>query len=149
VGLEEEKAVFGLNLVLESTQCQMTKTTSLTKSKARITISKYLNAKKPHELITDRILKEQPELGINYLTQHTLQLFNATAGYFSLQWKEIQIIMIPKPNKTRSTLGQPITDQSAYYSSYQNYSKNYFSKKLMLVIIKNRLIFNHGFCSMQ
>jgi len=49
-----------------------------------------------YDLIIDRILKE-PELELNYFTQ----LFNAIlkAGYFLLQWKVVQIIMISKLNK--------------------------------------------------
>jgi len=42
-------------------------------------------------------LKELPDLNTYYFTQ----LFNAIlrTGYFPSQWKVIQIIMIPKPNK--------------------------------------------------
>jgi len=51
------------------------------------------NAKKAsgYNLITGQILKELPELDLNYLTQ----LFNES---FPPQWKVAQVIMIPKSN---------------------------------------------------
>jgi len=76
----------------------MAETTNFIKSELRVIISKYLNAKRAGPgydlIITDRILKELPELNINYFTQ----LFNSILriGYFPLQWKVAQIIMIPK-----------------------------------------------------
>jgi hypothetical protein len=58
-----------------------------------------LNPKKSsgYDLITGRILKELPIIGIKYLTQ----LFNAVLlkGYFPAQWKVEQIILILKPGK--------------------------------------------------
>jgi hypothetical protein len=58
-----------------------------------------LNPKKSssYDLITGRILKELPIIGIKYLTQ----LFNAVLliGYLTAQWKVAQIILILKPGK--------------------------------------------------
>jgi hypothetical protein len=50
-----------------------------------------------YDLITGRILKELPIIGIKYLTQ----LFNAVLlkGHFPAQWKVAQIILILKPGK--------------------------------------------------
>jgi hypothetical protein len=59
-----------------------------------------LNPKKSsgYDLITGKILKELPTIGIKYLTQ----LFNVVLlkGYFPAQWKVAQIIFILKPGKT-------------------------------------------------
>jgi hypothetical protein len=58
-----------------------------------------LKAKKlpGYDLITGKVLKELPIVGIKYLTQ----LFNAARlkGYFPAQWKVAQIILILKPGK--------------------------------------------------
>jgi hypothetical protein len=50
-----------------------------------------------YDLITGKILKEPPIVGIKYLTQ----LFNAVLllNYFPFQWKVAQIILILKPGK--------------------------------------------------
>jgi hypothetical protein len=50
-----------------------------------------------YDLITSKILKELPTVGIQYPTQ----LFNAVLlkGYFPAQWKVAQIFLIPKPGK--------------------------------------------------
>jgi hypothetical protein len=58
-----------------------------------------LNPKKSsgYDLITGKILKELPIIGIKYLTQ----LFNAILlkGYFPAQWKVAQILFNLKPGK--------------------------------------------------
>jgi hypothetical protein len=63
-----------------------------------------LNPKKSsgYNLITGKILKELPTIGIKYL----IQLFNAVLlkGYFLAQWKVIQIILILKPGKPPNEL---------------------------------------------
>jgi len=64
----------------------MAEITNFIKSELRVIISKHLNAKRAgpgYDLITDRILKELPELNINYFTQ----LFNSILriGYFPLR----------------------------------------------------------------
>jgi hypothetical protein len=65
---------------------------------------KSLNPKKSsdYHLITGKILKELPVIGIKYLTQ----LFNAVLfkGYFSAQWKVTQIVLILKPGKPPNKL---------------------------------------------
>jgi hypothetical protein len=50
-----------------------------------------------HDLITGRILKELPDIGIRAITQ----IFNSvlTTGYFPGQWKVSKIITILKPGK--------------------------------------------------
>jgi hypothetical protein len=50
-----------------------------------------------YDLVTGRILKELPTIGIQYLTQ----IFNAVLlkGCFPAQWKVVQIILILKPGK--------------------------------------------------
>jgi hypothetical protein len=61
-----------------------------------------------YDLITGKILKELPIIGIKYLTQ----LFNAALlkGYFSAQWKIAQIILILKPRKpNEATSYRPIS----------------------------------------
>lgn len=63
-----------------------------------------LNPKKSpgYDLISDKILKQLPTIGVKYLTQ----LFNAvlSLGYFPIQWKVAQIILIPKPGKPPNDL---------------------------------------------
>jgi hypothetical protein len=63
-----------------------------------------LNPKKSsdYDLITGKILKELPTIGIKYLAQ----LFNAVLlkGYFPAQWKVVQIILILKPGKPPNEL---------------------------------------------
>jgi len=52
---------------------------------------------KGHDLITGRILKELPGIGIRAITH----IFNKVliTGYFSRQWKVSQIITILKPGR--------------------------------------------------
>lgn len=68
-------------------------------SEIRSAIVHGLNPKKApgYDLITGRILKELPDIGV----QFTAQLFNAILKieHFPSQWKVAQIIMIPKPGK--------------------------------------------------
>jgi hypothetical protein len=76
-----------------------------------ITTSVAINPKKSsdYDLITGKILKELPIIGIKYLTQ----LFSAVLlkGYFPAKWKVIQIILILKPGKPPNELTsyQPIS----------------------------------------
>jgi hypothetical protein len=55
-----------------------------------------------YDLVTGKILKELPIMGIKYLTQ----LLNAVLfkGYFPAQWKVVQIILILKPGKPPNEL---------------------------------------------
>jgi len=64
VGSGEEEAVFSRR---KSRQSQTTEATRFTKGEITAAISKHLNAKKTsgYDLITGRILKELPELGLN------------------------------------------------------------------------------------
>jgi len=71
MGSEEEEVIFNHR---ESTQCQTTETTNLTKNEVRVIISKNLSAKgiPRYDLITCRILEELPKLDINYLLDHSI-----------------------------------------------------------------------------
>jgi hypothetical protein len=55
-----------------------------------------------YDLVTGKILKELPIIGIKYLTQ----LFNAVLlkGYYLAQWKVTQIILSLKPGKPPNEL---------------------------------------------
>lgn len=62
-----------------------------------------------YDLITPIVLKKLPRKGIVFLTM----LFNSVlrVGYFPLQWKMSQIVMVPKPGKkpTQITSYRPIS----------------------------------------
>ena len=62
-------------------------------------IQRELNPKKTpgYDLITGKVFQQLPDKGIRFLTY----LFNAIlrTGYFPIQWKVSQIILIPKPGK--------------------------------------------------
>jgi hypothetical protein len=73
----------------------------------RAEVQEVINSLKPkkssgYDLITGKILKELPTIAIKYLTQ----LFNAAllTGYFPVQWKVAQIILILKPGKPPNEL---------------------------------------------
>jgi hypothetical protein len=70
-------------------------------------IQKYLNPRKAsgYDLITGRILKEMPSKGIVHLTTICNSIIRI--GYFPVQWKVAQIIMIPK-------LDKPLEEASSY-----------------------------------
>jgi hypothetical protein len=63
-----------------------------------------LNPKKSsgYDLIAGKIIKQLPIIGIKYLTQ----LFNAVLlkGYFLVQWKVAQVILVLKPGKPPNEL---------------------------------------------
>jgi hypothetical protein len=56
----------------------------------------HSNKSSVYDLVTGKILKERPIIVIKYLTQ----LFNAVLlkGYFPVQWKVLQVIIL-KPGK--------------------------------------------------
>jgi hypothetical protein len=94
-----------------------------------------------YDLITGKILTELPIVGIKYLTQ----LFNAAMlkGYFLVQWKVTQIILILKP-------GKPPNELTSYWSiSLLLIISKVFEKfhlKCLLPMVENkRLILNHQF----
>jgi hypothetical protein len=67
-------------------------------SEARSMINRLRSAKAPgYDLITGRILKELPDIGIKAITL----IFNSIlrTGYFPGQWKVSQIIPLLKPGK--------------------------------------------------
>lgn len=93
------------------------------------------------DLITVRILKELPEIGIEILKL----IFNAILRhqYFPLQWKVAQIIMISKPGKN-------INDVSSYrpISLLPTLSKIFekaLLKRLRPVLVATNLIPDHQF----
>jgi hypothetical protein len=72
----------------------------------RAKVQEVINSLNPktssgYDLITGKILKELPIIGIKYLNQ----LFNAALlkGYFPAQWNVAQIILILKPGKDTSS----------------------------------------------
>jgi len=71
---EEQETIFNRQKSTELAEIQTAETTSLTKHKLKVIISKALNAEKVprYDLIIGRILKKLCESGIIYLTQ----LFN-------------------------------------------------------------------------
>jgi hypothetical protein len=79
----------------------------LTPKEIRNIIQEYLNPRKApgYDLIRGRILKEMPRKGIVDLT--TICNAIIRMGYFPVQWKVEQIIMIPKP-------GKPLEEASSY-----------------------------------
>jgi hypothetical protein len=103
-----------------------------------------LNPKKSsgYDLITGKILKEMPIIGIKYLTQ----LFNAVLlkGYFLVQWKATRIILILKPGKPPNELTylpaiKPLTHLS------KNFFEKLLLKRLLPMVENNRLILNDQF----
>jgi hypothetical protein len=102
-----------------------------------------LNPKKSpcYYLITGKILKELPTIGIKYLTQ----LFNAVLlkGYFPAQWKVTQIILILKPGKPPKELTscRPIS----LLPTVSKVFEKILLKRLLPMDENNRLIPNHQF----
>jgi hypothetical protein len=102
-----------------------------------------LNPKKSlgYDLITGKILKELPIIGIKYLTQ----LFNAIllTGYLPAQWKVAQMILILQP-------GKPPNELTSYWPiSFLPIVSKVFEKlllkKILPIVESNRLIPNHQF----
>ena len=85
-----------------------------------------LNKSPGYDLLTSKILKELPSLGIKYL----VYIFNAVLRlhYFPLQWKVAQVVLILKPGKA---------PQSA--NSYRPISLLPLLSKVMEIIILKRL----------
>jgi hypothetical protein len=94
-----------------------------------------------YDLITSKILKELPIIGIKCLAQ----LFNAVLikGYFPLQWKVAQIILILKTGKPPNELTsyRPI---SLLPIVSQVFGK-LLLKRLLPMVENNRLIPSHQF----
>jgi potassium voltage-gated channel Eag-related subfamily H protein 8 len=92
-----------------------------------------------YDLITGKILKELPIIGIKYLTQ----LFSAVllTGYFPAQWKVVQMILILKPGKPNElTSYQPISILPIVSKVLEK-----LLKRLLPIVEINRLISNHQF----
>jgi hypothetical protein len=89
-------------------------------------IIKNLNPKEmpSYDLLINKILQKLSEMGIKYITQ----LCNGSSlrrGFFSPQWKVIQIIIIQKLGK--SAKHAESYRSTAYCLIYQNYSRNFYS----------------------
>jgi hypothetical protein len=112
----------------------------------RAEVQEVINSLNPkrssgYDIITGKILKELPVIGIKYLTQ----LFNAVllTGYFPAQWKVAQIILILKP-------GKPPNELISYRSIsllliVSKVFEKLLLKKLLPIVEINRLIPNHQF----
>jgi hypothetical protein len=94
-----------------------------------------------YDLITRKIVKELPIIGIKYLAQ----LFNAVLlkGYFPAQWKVAQIILILKPGKPPNELTsyRPIILLPIVCQVFEKL----LLKRLLPMVENNRLIPNHQF----
>ena len=108
----------------------------------RSAINKLRTPKAPgYDLITGRILKELPHVGIKAITL----IFNSIlrTGYFPVQWKVSQIITILKP-------GKPAEETSSYrpISLLPILSKlfeNLFLTRLIPTLYEKRIIPDHQF----
>ena len=108
----------------------------------RSAINKLRTPKAPgYDLITGRILKELPHVGIKAITF----IFNSVlkTGYFPVQWKVFQIITILKP-------GKPAEEVSSYrpISLLPILSKlfeNLFLTRLIPTLYEKRIIPDHQF----
>jgi hypothetical protein len=106
-------------------------------------VQEDLNQRKApgYDLITGKILKEMPRKSIVHLT--TICNAIIRTGYFPVQWKVVQIIMIPKPEK-------PLEEASSYrpISLLPIMSKIFekaLLKRLRLILEENRILPNHQF----
>lgn len=106
-------------------------------------IKRELNPKKApgYDLITGKVLQELPDKGIRFLTY----LFNAIlrTGYFPIQWKVSQVILIPK-------LGKPPEEVTSYrpISLLPIMSKLFeklLLKRLKPILLEKKLIPDHQF----
>jgi hypothetical protein len=93
-----------------------------------------------YDLITGKILKELPIIGIKHLTQ----LLNVVLlkGYFPAQWKVTQIILILKPRKPH--------ELTSYWSisllpTASKVFEKLLLKRLLQMVENNRLTPNHQF----
>jgi hypothetical protein len=89
-----------------------------------------------YDLITGRMLKEMPRKGIVHLT--TVRNSINTKGYFPVQLKVAQIIMITKP-------GKPLEKVSSYRPTSIFPIMSKFFKRLPPILEKNRILPDHQF----
>jgi hypothetical protein len=103
--------------------------------------SLHLKKSSGYEIISGKILKELPTIGIKYLTQ----LFNAVLlkGHFPAQWKVAQITLFLKPEKPPNELTYywPIS----LLPSVSRVFEKLFLRRLLPMVENNRLIPNHQF----
>lgn len=106
-------------------------------------VIKYLKQRKSpgYDLITSRILKELPEKAVEFLTR----LFNAimSIGYFPLQWKAAEIIMIQKPGKSSDEIKsyRPISLLPALGKVFEKI----LIRKLQPILKEKKMIPDHQF----
>jgi hypothetical protein len=102
------------------------------------------NSKKSsvYGLITKKILKELPIIGIKYLAQ-LFDAFLLKGYYFPAQWKFAQIILILKPRKPPNELTsyRPISLLSIVSQAFEKL----LLKRFLSMVENNRLITNHQF----
>jgi hypothetical protein len=115
----------------------------LTPKEIRNIIREDLNPRKApgYDLITGRILKEMPRKGIAHLT--TICNTIIRMGYFPVQWKVAQTVMILKP-------GKPLEEASSYrlISLLPIMSKIFEKavlKRLCPILEENRILSDHQF----
>lgn len=139
---QQEDAEFGVRQFLES-PCQMSPPIAeFLKNDITKTINNLNLHKAPgYDLITSKILKELPEIGLDYITV----LFNSILryGHFPSQWKIAQIILIPKP-------GKPANEVTSYRPiSLLPITSKLFEKmllsKILPILEANKTIPNHQF----
>jgi hypothetical protein len=114
----------------------------LLRSKVHAFVKNLIPKKSPgYDLITGKILKKLPVVGIQYLTQ----IFNAVmpTGHFPAQWKVAQVILILKP-------GKPPNEPTSYRQiSLLPILSKVFEKlllnRLIPFIVHRNLIPNHQF----
>jgi hypothetical protein len=95
-----------------------------------------------YDLITGRILKELPEVGLRAITL----IFNSVmrTGYFPAQWKVSQIITILKPGKSVTSY-RPISLLPILSKLFEKI----FLTRLQPLLHAQRAIPDHQFCFRQ
>lgn len=107
-----------------------------------LAVIKNLKPKKApgYDLITDRLLKELPDVGIVYLTH----LFNATLrlNFYPPQWKMAKVVMILKPGKNSD---DPKSCRSISLLPIVSKIMERLLSRLMPVVEERKLIPDHQF----
>jgi len=109
----------------------------------KTTIHSELNPKKApgYDLVTGKVLQELPDVGIRLLTY----IFNAIlrTGYFPIQWKISQVILIPKPGKPQEEVAsyRPISLLPCMSKLFEKM----LLKRLKPILLEKKLIPDHQF----
>ena len=130
-----------LNCLSEDYQLDLPiKKFSITEVKTAINKLKCKKAPR-YDLITGKILKELPEIGVRFLSY----LFNAiiTKGFVPSQWKVAQITMILKPGKDAKDVKsyRPIS----LLPVLSKLLETLFLKRFMEIVESNKLLPKHQF----